>query len=135
MIKEYTVSVPMMIELGTKKKTKYYLNMNIFRNTPGVVNNQLKRAFKEAVKDLFPEDVFYKRFTLEYKVFFPNKMKRDINNVCAIVDKFFADALVETGHAPDDNYEHLPMVTYIFGGIAKDEGHVEVTVKELLEEA
>lgn len=129
-MKSFTVEVPLFITIGIKSKRKYFLNLNVYRNLPFQTNNKLKIAFKALVLPML-KDVKFKKYTITYTVFLPNKMKRDINNVCAVVDKFFADALVEGGVAIDDNYEFLPQVTYRFGGIAKNDGRVLIKVTEL----
>lgn len=123
MAEGFSVTLPISLELGVKKKKKYYLNLNIYRNTAFHLNNNLKKEFKRVVVPMLP-DVFYDRYTITYVLYLPNQLKRDISNVCAVVDKFFADALVESGRVPDDNYEHLPLVTYKFGDIHPKEGKV-----------
>lgn len=97
-------------------------------------NNSLKKELKRVVIPLLPtkEDVKFEEFELHYELWLPNLLKRDISNVLSIVDKFFADALVENGNVPDDNYEHLKYVTYKYGGMDKSKkGFVIVTVKEV----
>ena len=80
-------------------------------------------------------DIRFEQFELHYELFLPNLLKRDISNVLSIVDKFFADALVENGNVPDDNYEHLKYVTYKFGGMDETgRGYVNVTIKEVINE-
>jgi len=96
-------------------------------------NNSLKKELKRLVLPMLPsgDTEFYEKFELHYVLFLPNLLRRDISNVLSIVDKFFADALVENGNVPDDNYEHLQYVTYKFGGHDEErKGYVEVTVKE-----
>ena len=126
----FSVTLPISIELGVKKKKKYYLNLNIYRNTAFHLNNNLKKEFKRLVVPMLP-DIHYKRYTIMYVLYLPNQLKRDISNVCAVVDKFFADALVESGRVPDDNYEHLPLVTYKFGDVHPNEGKVIAFVEEV----
>ena len=96
------------------------------------MNNSLKKEFKRIVAPLLPTDTRYEKFTLHYKLYLPNLLKRDIANVLSITDKFFSDALVECGIVPDDNYEHLTKVTYEWGGYDEDKrGYTDVTVTEL----
>ena len=79
-----------------------------------------------------PSEESYEHFELHYVLYLPNLLKRDISNVLSIVDKFFADALVENGNVPDDNYEHLKYVTYKYGGYDEaKKGYVDVTIKEV----
>jgi len=129
-VEGFSVTLPISIELGVKKKKRYYLNLNIYRNTAFHLNNNLKKEFKRLVVPLLP-DIFYHKYTITYVLYLPNQLKRDISNVCAVVDKFFADALVESGRVPDDNYEHLPLVTYKFGDIHPKEGKVIAYVEKV----
>jgi len=96
-------------------------------------NNSLKKELKRLVIPMLPtpEEAQYDNFELHYELWLPNLLKRDISNVLSIVDKFFADALVENGNVPDDNYEHLKYVTYKYAGMDDAKrGYVVVTVKE-----
>lgn len=131
--REFKITLPIYLETGIKKKRKHYLNLNLYRNMPFHQNNSLKKELKRVVMPSLPskEEVEFEQFELHYELFLPNLLKRDISNVLSIVDKFFADALVENGNVPDDNYEHLKYVTYRYGGMDEDKkGFVEVTVKE-----
>jgi len=119
----FSVELPLSLELGVKKKKRYYLNLNIYRNLAFHLNNNLKKEFKRLVAPMLPE-VHYERYTITYVLYLPNFLKRDISNVCSVVDKFFCDALVELGIVPDDNYEHLPLVTYKFGDVLPKDGKV-----------
>lgn len=53
----------------------------------------------------------------------------DVSNVCSVVDKFFCDALVEEGRIPDDNYDHIPEIKYIFGEVDKTNPRVDVEIE------
>ena len=125
------VRLPIHLETGIKKKRKHYLNLNLYRNMPFHQNNSLKKELKRHVMPMLPTDTHYEQFELDYELFLPNLLKRDISNVLSIVDKFFADALVEAGVVPDDNYEHLKRVVYRYGGMDDNKkGYVIVTIKD-----
>ena len=134
-MKQFTVKVPLKVEIGVRKKKTYYLNLNIYRNKVGFLMNNTKLEFKRIVEPLIP-DVYYEKFELEYVLYLPDSRHRDISNVLAIVDKYFTDVFVglkgEKGHAPDDSYQYLQKVVYKLGGFDPDkEGYVLVTVKEV----
>ena len=130
-ISEFTIKVPIFVELGKKKVKKYYLNLNLLRNRVGHLNNNIKREYKRVVAPLLP-DVYYEKFEIEYELFLPNKLKRDVANVCSIIDKNFCDVLVDEGKVPEDNYYHLQKVTYELGGYdPKAVGYCMATVKEV----
>jgi len=128
---QFTIKLPISVEIGAKKKRKHYLNLNLFRNLHHHTNNNIKKEYKRLIEPLLP-DVHYGLWEVEYELFLPNKLKRDINNVCSVIDKNFCDAFVELGHAEDDNYEFLKKVTYMYGGMDENrKGYVLVTVKEV----
>ncbi len=104
--REFVIRLPIYLETGIKKKRKHYLNLNLYRNMPFHQNNSLKKELKRLVMPLLPrsEEIEFEEFELHYELWLPNLLKRDISNVLSIVDKFFADALVENGNVPDDNY-------------------------------
>lgn len=41
------------------------------------------------------------------------------------------DALVEMGKMPDDNYEHLANIQYVFGGYDKANPRVEIYLEDI----
>lgn len=128
----FTIKVPIHVETGVKKKTKHYLNLNLFRNQTGHLNNDIKKIFKAIVVPMLP-DLFFETFELHYELFLPNKLKRDISNVLSIIDKNFSDAFVESGHAHDDNYDYLKTIVYTFGGYDEDKlGYALITVTGIL---
>lgn len=78
------------------------------------------------IEPIIPMD----KISVTYTLFVGSKRRLDIANVCAIVDKFFMDALVEMGKLPDDNYEHLTKITFLFGGYDKSNPRVEILLKD-----
>jgi hypothetical protein len=119
--------VPLFVETGIKKKKKHYLNLNLYRNMPFHLNNNLKKTMKELVLEA-GLDFKYDKFTIVYTLHLPDNRLRDISNVCSIVDKYVCDALVENGNIPDDNYQHLDTVTYKFGSVCIDNPRCTVEV-------
>ena len=126
----FTISLPMVLQLGTRKKKNYWLTLNNYRNWQYIVNNNLKKKFKEEITPLLPTGVKYDKFYLHYTMYPPDNRQRDINNVCSTIDKFFADALVAAGLVPDDNMNHLLKCIYEVGEVDPDNPRVEVTVEK-----
>lgn len=122
--------VPLFIETGVKKKKRNYLNLNLYRNMPFHLNNNLKKAMKELVKEL-GLDFKYEKFDLTYRLYLMDRRLRDVSNVCCIIDKYVCDALVESGNVPEDNYQHLQDIHYTFGGIDTENPRCEITVQEI----
>jgi len=131
-MREFVIKAPIWVELGKKKKKRYYLNLNIMRNQVGHLINNVKVEYKRIVEPLLPHNVCFEHYELDYELFLPDKRKRDISNVLSIVDKNFCDTLVTTGHVLEDNYENLKKVTYRYGRFDEEgKGYVLITVKEV----
>lgn len=125
----YTVQSPLSVEI-TKKK-RFILNLNNYRNASYFLLNTAKKNYKQTVLPQLKQLPQFKKVKLTY-VFYPNSRRRyDISNVCSIVDKFFSDALVESGHLDDDNYNYLSDVHYQFGSIDKDNPRVDILIEDL----
>ena len=131
-MREFSAIVPIFVELGKVKKKKHYINLNLLRNRVHHINNNIKKEFKRIVTPLLPiGEMFFDYYSLEYELYLPNKLKRDISNICSIIDKNFGDTIVEVGLVPEDNYYHLQDVHYKLGGYdIRGEGYCKVTVKE-----
>lgn len=113
------------------KTSNFSLNLNIYRNTHYKVLNNMKITFKGIMAPHILKLPCMNKVTIEYKLFTKTRALCDVSNVCSIVDKFFSDALVELGKLPDDNYKHIPSVSYTFGGVDKQNPRVEILIQEL----
>lgn len=117
------------INVGSKGKF-FSLNLNAYRNTHYILLNQAKVNFnlinKKLVKDLPPLN----KVKIVYTVFFKTKTRRDIANILCIVDKFFCDLLVQNKVLKDDDFLHIPEITFKFGGIDKNQ-RIEITLEEI----
>lgn len=131
--REFNIKVPIYVEMGKVKVRKMYLNLNLLRNRVAHINNNIKKEFKRVITPSLPIGVeYYEYYRLEYRLFLPNKLKRDVSNVCSIIDKNFGDSIVELGIVPEDNYHHLQDIHYKFGGYdVKGLGYCIVTVVEV----
>lgn len=127
----YVITLPLFIETGIKKKRKFYLNLNIYRNAHHHILNNAKIAFKAMVINQINKLPVMGRITMTFKVFPGSKRLLDIPNICSVVDKFFTDALVEAGKIEDDNYTVVPRIIYEYGEIDKENPRVEVTITPL----
>ena len=123
--------VPMSIDVGVRKKKTIYLNANTITSMHHHQYTTLKKKMKALIKALPLEEFYFESWSLHYGIYLPDKLKRDVANVGTVVDKFVSDAIVELGHAPDDNYHHLQKVMYEYMGYDENKkGYVEVTVTE-----
>ena len=134
-MRQIKVKMPISVELGKKKKKKYYLNLNIMRNQVGHLINNVKKEYARIAHSVLPNNgIFFEHFELEYTLYLPDKRLRDISNVLSICDKNFCDALVNHKIVEDDNYQYLKQVTYKLGGFdEKGRGYVDIVVKEVAE--
>ena len=100
------MTVEPFLDLGVRNRKKFYLNMNVYRNTHFHVLDNAKKKFKENLFRDYPELLKIKAETVRvsYMVIAGTKRKFDTMNVVAVVDKFFLDALVQGGVIPDDDY-------------------------------
>lgn len=127
---EYLVSVPLFIETGVLKRKKNYINLNQYRNWHYQVSNNLKIAYKELVKPQLV-DLKFNKIKLTFVLYKGSKRKIDRSNVLSIHEKFFCDALVETGCITDDNDNFLESSHYYTGGIDRDNPRVDILIEEI----
>ena len=68
---------------------------------------------------------------LKCTFYVPDKRKRDLGNMCYIVDKFFCDALVKSELIEEDNYFIIDDIRFHFSGLdnsLRDNYEIEVTI-------
>ena len=119
--------------LASKVKS-WILNLNQYRNTYFRTLNAVKINYKEQMQSQIAIGPGYNKVASIYTVYPGNKRLFDLGNVCCIHQKFFEDALVETGKLPDDNYTNIPLTVYVFGGIDTANPRVEVELVDLEKE-
>lgn len=123
---EKTLVLPIWILIG---KTRYQLNLNQYRNWYYRVSNNIKVKFKKQVKDSLGF-FFLGEVEIHYKYYAPDKRRRDLMNVIAVVDKFFQDAMTENGCIESDDTKTVVKVTSEYMGIDRENPRVEVTIKK-----
>lgn len=128
MKREYLISLPLSVKLRTKS---YSINLNGYRNWHYRLSNDLKKAYKEYIKESIASLPELNKISLTYTVYGRSARRFDTMNVISITSKFFEDALVEAGKIKDDNYDYIPEHHSYFGGIRKTNPRVDVIIKEL----
>ena len=98
--------MPLYVDLGKRKRKRYYFNLNNYRNWHYQVNNHLKRSYKALVAPQIKNKVF-RYVKLTFTLYRTDKRRVDRSNVLSIHEKFFCDALVESGCIIDDNDNYL----------------------------
>lgn len=134
----YKIILPNEIIYGhsvkKNKDNKFTINLNSYRQHGGCffIMNKVKQMFHEAVREQIeklPELKYPIR--CNYTVYRKDKRKFDVNNICAIADKFFMDAITEYKKLPDDNCDYyLGFGQCDFGGIDKENPRIEVEIIE-----
>ena len=107
------------------------MNLNVYRNTHYQTLNQVKVTFQKQIAPLLVQLPKLNQISLSYELYPQSNRLCDIANICSIVDKFFSDSLVNLGYIPDDNYQHVLGVQYLFGSIDSKNPRVEVTINPL----
>lgn len=118
--------------MGNKK---FNLNLNEYRNAHYKVLSNAKRQMHQLVYSVLTHEQRKVRFDSTVEIAFTlykeGKRKRDVSNVCSVVDKFVCDALVAIGILHDDDCEHLPFVRYEYGGIDRANPRVEIRIQNV----
>lgn len=129
----YKFTSPLSITLPrkTKKDVNKGLNLNTYRNINFILNNQMKVIYKELFKEQLSGIKIPTPCKITYTYFANSARKSDISNMCVVIDKFFCDCLTEFDCIPDDNYDYVKEVVYLFGGVDKGRGRVEIVIEEL----
>lgn len=123
--------LPLSVTLPRKKGPDkvWILNLNSYRNTHFQILNQVKAAYRELViKAACGCAIPTPPCHFVYTVYPGSNRKFDLENVCAVVGKFTADALVEIGIIPDDNFKVINKITYQFGAVDKENPRVTLEV-------
>jgi Holliday junction resolvase RusA-like endonuclease len=117
----------------TKPTKRHWINLNNYRNWHYQTASNTKILFKEAIADqlnMLPDlSLLWGQITLHYVLYPPNAKLRDLGNSVSIVDKYFADALVELGKFKDDNCSGIPAYSCEVGEIDRKNPRMEVFIR------
>lgn len=123
------INLPLSVPIG--KKDSFSINLNTYRNAHFYQLNAAKIAFKEQIQSQIDALRLLGRIEITYVLYPKTRRLCDVANICSIADKFFSDALTESGIIEDDNYMFLGKVEYLFGDIDKHNPRVEAHIKEV----
>ena len=127
---KFTSPLSITLPRKTKKDVVKGLNLNTYRNINFIMNNQMKVIYKEMFRGQLQGLKIPTPCKITYTYYANSARKSDVSNMCVIVDKFFCDCLTEFGCIPDDNYDHVKEVIYVFGGVDKKNGRVEILIED-----
>ena len=128
---EYSLISPLEVYLPrkTKEDKKYYLNINVYRNTHHQILNQAKVIYNDVMKEQITKlPVFEYLEEVDYIIYKKSQREFDTPNVGAVISKFFMDALVINNKIEDDNYKITPRHVIDFGGIS-DKDYCQIILK------
>lgn len=110
----------------TKKDKTISLNLNVYRNMHYIVNNKLKQEFKELIAPQLKWKKYKYPIQITYKLYW--KRMSDLDNLQAVVTKYFQDALVEYDCIKDDNFDYIKWNSYEVMWQDKDNPRFEITI-------
>lgn len=128
---EVLIISPLYIDLPrvrTKDK-RIYLNLNTYRNLHYITNNNVKKAYLEAIREQIEGLVMETPVNITYRVLKPSKRRLDKMNVVAVVSKYLLDALTELGFWEDDNDDFVKKEVIMPTVYDKDNGRVEIIIR------
>ena len=96
------------------------LTMNLYRNCHWSALAKAKRNYHEEVSKFADSLPRFNKLSVHYTLYFPDKRKRDVDNMTYALHKFLMDALVEHKVIEDDNVHHVIGFSSYYGGIAED---------------
>ena len=137
-MREYKFVMPLFVQLGKSSNSKkYYLSLNNYRNWHYKASNNIKKKFKENVKEqvkTLRKTGDLKRLSIvevEYKMFTPDKTRRDKMNFISVASKFFMDALVDLNVIEDDNDNFVKTEIIHTSEIDRGNGRIEIIIREI----
>jgi len=121
---------PLYIDLPRvrSKDKRVYLNLNTYRNLHYLVNNQVKKAYLEAIREQVTGKVIVTPVEITYRVLKGSKRRLDKMNVISVVSKYLLDALTEMGCWTDDNDDFVKTETILPTEYDKENPRVEIII-------
>lgn len=131
-MKSVKIILPLYIDLPrkTKKDKRVYVNLNIYRNLHHVINNQVKKLYKEQVTPQL-RGLRFDRVKLHFKLFKKTKLKSDKANFLSVQEKYVCDAMVALGVIEDDNDEYIIEQHYYPTERDKENPRVEMIIEPI----
>ena len=119
------------LKVLTSRKKSFTLNLNQYRNAHHHLLDDAKKDFAEIMKPRLKGLPSLAHIRISYILCPRTAQLCDVSNICSVVDKFFSDCLTNEGKIPDDNYNHVIMVAYGFGGIDKHDPRVDIVIESV----
>ena len=131
-VEAYDVRLPTSIHIS--KRVRKAVNLNVYRNLHFQSLGKQKSNFEDSVIPLLKGIPKMHKVWIHYTIYGANSGKLDTMNVGSILDKYFSDTLVKAGKLEDDNYNHIVLSTFSFGGVSSLDGYAIARIHVLQKE-
>jgi hypothetical protein len=123
--------LPLTVTLPRKTKADklVILNLNNYPNWSFFLYADLKRRYREHMRTQLEGLRLPTPVTLHFTLYRKDSRSGDRQNVLAVHEKFFCDAVTSYGCWPDDTDEYILSTTYTTGNIDRANPRVEVDVR------
>ena len=128
----HQVIAPLRVRVSKKPgaKGEFLINLNNYRNAHFFILDKAKKVFKDLMAPQIKSLPAFRKIHLEMVLYPGSNHLCDVSNICSVIEKFFADALVELGKLPDDNYLYLIGSSCLYGEVDKANPRVEIFIYE-----
>ena len=114
-----TQPIPLVLKIGRAKPKK--ADLNSFTNLGHRKSqNSVKQAYAKYLKNVLPEpplEPYLDRVKFLFTYMAPDRRIRDLGNMCAMVDKFTSDVVVDLGFIVDDSTKYIHNIHFAYAGI------------------
>lgn len=129
-MKPVEIVVPLPVIRG-KKGTYVPLSANLYRNSYFHTLNNSKVQYGHVVEDIVKDMPLIRvPVKIDYKFFFTNKRRRDIDNFLFPISKYLCDILVRKEILEEDNMLYYPEISASYGGMSDTTNYARVTITE-----
>jgi Holliday junction resolvase RusA-like endonuclease len=102
--------------------------MNAYGNTNTFTNNEVKKAYLEAIREQIEGKVIHTPVEIHYRVYKQSKRRLDKMNVVSVVSKYLLDALTNLGCWADDNDDFVKTEIILPTELDKENPRVEIII-------
>lgn len=116
-----------------KKGEKMLIGMNQIMGAKNHFKNYIKQQYQDMVVEEAKrtnQPIISGKYEAIFILHYPHA-RMDKSNVCAMVDKYAIDALVEAGYLPNDNVNNYKKAVYIVGDNDKENPRCEVIITQV----
>lgn len=130
---EITLSTHLNPSARSRKGKRTPLNMNWYQTAHSRQTSAAKKRWSQLIGPTLPKVFFEGKIKATYTFYNGDKRLTDVNNWCAVLDKFLMDVLVSNGIILEDDYRYVVDTRFKYGCYDKNNQRVEVVIEELKE--